>query len=341
LHTKRFARLACAGLITLAASGVSAAAASAATLNGAGSSLVAPIEAEWAAAFQTKTGNVVNYQSVGSGTGITDIQQRLVDFGASDAPLTPTQAAACNGCVTIPWALSATGVGININGISSIRLTGPVLADIYLKHITNWDDPTIKRLNPGVNLPNLPITPVFRTDGSGDTYAFTDYLSRVSSTFRSQVAPTGATAVQWPGGVGAKGNSGMVQVLESTNGAIAYVAVGYLLQNWPKVASMKNAAGKFEVPNLKNIENAAKSVKHASSTGYHIVNPPKRYKIAYPISTFTYVIAPQANAPQAGLLKEYINFVLNQGQAFGPRLDFAPMPTVVRRAALAAVKQIQ
>src|SRR5262249_36057847 len=127
---------------------------------------------------------------------------------------------------------------------------------------------------------------------------------------------------------------------EQTNGAIAYVAVGYLLQNWPKVAALKNAAGKYEVPNLKNIENAAKSVKHSSANGYHIVNPKKTFKIAYPVSTFTYVIAPKSGAPQAALLKQFINFVLNQGQAFGPRLDFAPMPKVVRQASLAAVSQI-
>jgi phosphate transport system substrate-binding protein len=335
------ASLACAGLIALAASGAAAASASAAaTLNGAGSSLVAPIEAEWAAAFQTKTGNSVVYQSVGSGTGITDIQQRLVDFGASDAPMTSPQSAACNGCVTIPWALSATGVGIHINGLNTIKLTGAVLADIYVGHIVNWDDPSIKKLNPGVNLPNLAITPVFRTDGSGDTYAFTDYLSSVSGTFKSQLGGA-ATSVGWQHGVGAKGNSGMVQVLSQTNGAIAYVAVGYLLQNWPKVASIKNKAGKFEVPNLKNIENAAASVKHAQSAGYHIVNPPKQFKKAYPISTFTYAIAPTSNAPQAAVLKEFINFVLNQGQAFGPRLDFAPMPKLVLNASKTQVSQIQ
>jgi phosphate transport system substrate-binding protein len=344
LHTKRLASLACAGLIAVAASGLSAASASAAgTLNGAGSSLVAPVEAEWAAAFATKTGNTVTYQSVGSGTGITDIQQRLVDFGASDAPLTSTQAQACNGCVQIPWALSATGVGINIQvggkPLGSIRLTGPVIANIYLGHITNWDDPAIKALNKGVALPNLKITPVFRSDGSGDSYAFSDYLSRVSSTFKSTVGV--GTQPTFSTGVGAKGNSGMISVLSTTNGAIAYVAVGYLLQNWPRVASVKNAAGKYEVPNLRNIENAAKSVHSAQPAGYHIVNPPKAEKIAYPISTFTYVIAPAANAPQAGLLKEWITFVLNQGQAFGPRLDFAPMPKLVLNAAKAAVKQIQ
>jgi phosphate transport system substrate-binding protein len=334
------ASLACTGVVALAVSGFTAASAFAGSLTGAGSSLVAPIEAEWAAAFQTKTGNSVTYQSVGSGTGITDISQRLVDFGASDAPLSSSQASGCGGCVTIPWALSATGIGIHINGLSTIRLTGNVLADIYLGHITNWDDPRIKALNKGVSLPNLTITPVFRSDGSGDTYAFVDYLSRVSGNFKNTVG-TAATSVSFPKGVGAKGNSGMVSVLSQTNGAIAYVAVGYLLQNWPKVASLKNAAGKYEVPNLKNIEAAASSVKHASSAGYHIVNPPKKFKKAYPLSTFTYVIAPQSNAPQAGLLKEWINFVLNQGQAFGPRLDFAPMPKVVLNASKAQVATIQ
>jgi phosphate transport system substrate-binding protein len=333
------ASLACAGLIAAAVSGLSAAAASAAgALTGAGSTLVAPIEAEWANAFQDKTGNAVTYQAVGSGTGITDISQRLVDFGASDAPLTPAQESACNSCVELPWALSATGVGIHVGNLKTLNLTGAVLARIYLGQITNWDDPAIKALNRTTHLPNLKITPIFRSDGSGDTYAFTDYLSRIDSAFAGKVG--NATSVSFPTGVGEKGNSGMISGLEGTNGAIAYVGVSFLLQDYPRVAAIKNAAGKFEVPNLSNIENAARSVTHAApNIAYHIVNPPKSAKIAYPISTFTYVIVPKS-APQGSLIKQFVSYALGAGQQFGPRLDFAAIPKAVLAASKKTLSEI-
>jgi phosphate transport system substrate-binding protein len=306
------------------------------TLNGAGSTLVAPLEAEWASAFANKTGNTVNYQAVGSGTGITDISQRLVDFGASDAPLNPTQASACNNCVQIPWALSATGVGFNIAGIGhKLNLTGPVLAKIYLGQISNWNDPAIKSLNKGVNLPNLKITPIFRSDGSGDTYAFTNYLTDVSAAWKAKV--NFSTSVSFPTGVGQKGNSGVTAALESTNGGIAYIAVSYLIAHSIPGAAIKNAAGKYEYPNLKNIESAAQTVKRVPGNNeLHIVDPPKSAKIAYPISTFTYAIVPHG-AKQTGLLKQFINYDLTTGQHFGAALDFAPIPKVVLTAAKKAV----
>ncbi|HTU96018.1 MAG TPA: phosphate ABC transporter substrate-binding protein PstS, partial [Solirubrobacteraceae bacterium] len=192
-----------AGFISTAA-----ASADSGTLNGAGSTLVAPLEAEWAAAFNSRTGNTVNYNPVGSGTGIADITSRTVDFGASDAPLTPSQAGSCNGCVEIPWALSATGVGYNVPGAGKkLHLTGTLLAQIYLGNITTWNNPAIQKVNKGVHLPNLKITPVFRSDGSGDTYAFTNYLSQVNSTWRSKVGL--GTAVSFPTGASGKGNSGV------------------------------------------------------------------------------------------------------------------------------------
>ena len=153
----------------------SSASAATGSLTGAGSTLVAPLEAAWASAYQKSSGNSVSYSPVGSGTGITDITNRSVDFGASDAPLTPTQASACNGCVTIPWALTATGVGYNVPGVKgNLKLTGPVIAQIFLGQITTWNNPAIKKLNPGVNLPSTQITTVHRADGSGDTYAFVE-----------------------------------------------------------------------------------------------------------------------------------------------------------------------
>jgi phosphate transport system substrate-binding protein len=166
---------------------VTTASASAAGLTGAGSTLVFPLMQNWISNFEIKEGIPVKYSAVGSGTGIAQITARTVDFGASDAPLTPEQATACNSCVQIPWALSATGVGFNIPGVKKLNLSGSVLAGIYFGKITKWNDPKIKKINPGVKLPGLNITPVFRSDGSGDTYAFTNYLSKISPAWKSEV----------------------------------------------------------------------------------------------------------------------------------------------------------
>ena len=309
---------------------LSTAAASAAggTLNGAGSTLVAPLEAEWASAFASRTGNTVNYNPVGSGTGIAQISAGTVDFGASDAPLNPTQAAGCHNCIQIPWALSATGVGYNVPGAGrKLHLTGPLLAGIYLGQITNWSDPKIAKVNKGVHLPNLKITPVFRSDGSGDTYAFTNYLSHVSGAWKTRVGL--GTSVSFPTGASGKGNSGVTAVLQGTPGSVAYIAVSYLIAHQLPAVAIQNAAGKYEYPNLANIENAAAAVKHVPGSGaLSIVDPPKSAKIAYPISTFTYVIAP-TTAHQLELLKLFVKFALGPGHAFGANLDFAPLPKAV------------
>jgi phosphate transport system substrate-binding protein len=301
------------------------------TLNGAGSTLVAPLEAEWASAFSSKTGNTVNYQAVGSGTGIADISSGTVDFGASDAPLSQTQAAGCHNCIQIPWALSATGVGYNVPGAGrKLHLTGKMLAEIYLGSVTNWNDPQIAKVNKGVHLPNLKITPVFRSDGSGDTYAFTNYLSKVNGAFASKVGV--GTSVSFPTGASGKGNSGVTAVLQGTPGSVAYIAVSYLIAHQLPAVAIQNAAGKFEYPNLSNIQNAASTVKHVPSNGaLSIVNPPKKAKIAYPISTFTYVIAP-TTAPQGALLKAFVKYALGPGHSFGANLDFAPLREVVAKA---------
>ncbi len=309
------------------------------TLTGAGSTLVAPLEAEWAQGFDSKTGNTVNYQAVGSGTGIADITAGTVDFGASDAPLNATQAASCHSCIQIPWALSATGVGYNIPGAGNkLHLTGSVLAGIYLGQITNWSAPQIKNLNKGINLPNLKITPVFRSDGSGDTYAFTNYLSHVSGAWRSKVGL--GTSVQFTTGVSGKGNSGVTAVLQGTPGSIAYIAVSYLIAHKLPAVGIANAAGNYEYPNLNNIENAAATVKHVpANLALSIVDPPRSAKIAYPISTFTYVIAP-TTAPQAGLLKSFVSYALTTGHSFGENYDFAPLPTVILNADKVAVGRL-
>ena len=343
MRSKRFARLACAALFAGCLLGLSTAAASAATLNGAGSTLVAPIEAEWATAWGNATGNTVNYAAVGSGSGYKDIAQGLVDFGASDAPLSVYSTPPCANCIQIPWALTATGVSYRIDGLrlpghTNLHLTGSVLARIYLGQITNWADPAIKALNRGAHIPSTPITVLWRSDASGDTYAFSRYLSDVSGSFASKVGAS--TTVSFPVGVGAKGNGGMSSAEAGTNGSIAYIAVSYLIANRQPAIGIKNASGRYVVPNLSAIESAASVVHNVPANNQvTIVNPPRRAKSAYPISTFTYAIVP-TTAPQGALLKSFISYALGAGQRFGPALDFAPLPRRVLGAARATINRI-
>jgi phosphate transport system substrate-binding protein len=316
---------------------VSAAIASAG-ITGAGSTLVAPLMANWISGFEIKEGIPVKYGAVGSGTGIAQITSRTVDFGASDAPLTPEQAAACNGCVQIPWALSATGIGINIPGVKKVNLSGKILAGIYFGKITSWNDPKIKKINPKAKLPALTITPVYRSDGSGDTYAFTNYLSKISPAWKSEVGY--ATSVGFKAGVGAKGNSGITATVVKTPGAIGYISASYLIAAGIGAAAIENNAGNFEFPNLENIESAASYVtKLPSSNTISITNPPKKATIAYPISTFTYAIVPH-DAPQKGSVQQFTKYAVTLGAKYGAALDFAPLPKVVKKAALNAIASL-
>jgi phosphate transport system substrate-binding protein len=349
LHRKTLLYLVSAALTATVTMGFAASiAAASTTLNGDGSTLINPLMAEWRFAYNAKTTGAVtvNYNAVGSGQGIKDITNRLVDFGASDAPLTPSQATACNGCDQIPWALTAVAIGYNLP-IRGLHLSGPVLAKMYLGQITKWNDPRIKALNKGKHMPNLGITVVSRHDGSGDSYAFTDYLSRVSGTWASQIGTS--TLPAFPVGVQGTGNSGVTALIASTTGAVGYVSAAYLIQNGLKAAAVENAWGNFEFPNFNQIEAAALLVKHVPANNeMHIVDPGKSKKpicnlsgspreacskLAYPISTFSYAIVP-TNAAQLGALKAFVAFALSsQAQAFGPALDFAPLPGVVVRAA--------
>jgi phosphate transport system substrate-binding protein len=321
------------GLVAVAlatsATGMTASA-MAGTLNGAGSTLIAPLESQWANSWGPSTGNTVNYGAVGSGTGLKDIASGVVDFGASDAPLSASTTA-CNGCVQIPWGLTATALGFHLNGVQNVNLSGPVIAQIFLGQITSWNDARIARLNKGTSLPATAIVPVHRSDSSGDTYAFTDFLSRVSGAWKSSVG-TG-TSVGFPTTNAGKGNSGIAGVVTSTNGAIGYISASYLISQGIPAARVQNAAGKFVKPNLNNISAAASTVHSVpGSNELHIVYPTKRAKLAYPISTFTYVIVKHGEA-QIGLLKSFITYALTTGQRFGPALDFARIPSVVLNAA--------
>jgi phosphate transport system substrate-binding protein len=342
-------------LITVLAASLSATAAASAsvtrktatTINGAGSSLVAPLISQWVPEYGSKTGVKLTYNPIGSGGGIAAITARTVDFGASDAPLTPDQMTNCKGCIQIPWALSATTLSYNVPGApNDLHLTGPVIADIFLGNIKNWNDPRIQSLNPKVNLPDLAITPAYRSDGSGDTYAFTDYLSRVSPAWKSKVG--NATSVNFPAGVGGRGNSGVAGVIANTKGAIGYISVAYTLSNHLYVAAIKNKAGAFATPGLRGISAAAAAFKTVGPNNeMHIVNPPAgkktkkgyEFKLAYPISTYTYVIVPTAS-PKAAELRRFIFYGLTQGQKFGPKLIFAKLPLAVLVAAEKTLKKI-
>ena len=323
---------------TVFATGAVTTATASAGLTGAGSTLVAPLMANWINGFEIKEGIPVKYGAVGSGTGIAQITARTVDFGASDAPLTPQQASACNGCVQIPWALSATGIGFNVPGVKKLNLSGKVIAGIYFGRITNWNDPKIKKINPKAKLPNLAITPVFRSDGSGDTYTFTNYLSKVSPAWRSEVGY--ATTVGFKAGVGAKGNAGITATVVKTPGAIGYISASYLIAAGLGAAAVQNKAGNYALPNLKNIESAASVVKSVPpSNEINITDPPKKAKDAYPISTFTYAIVPH-DAPQKAFVQQFVKYAITKGQVYGAALDFAPLPKVVLSAAKSAVASL-
>jgi phosphate transport system substrate-binding protein len=309
------------------------------TLVGAGSTLVYPLVSQWAAPYNKAKGVTVTYGAIGSGGGIAQITARTVDFGASDAPMTPSQATACKDCVQIPWALAATTIAYHVQGVpNNLKLTGPILADIWMGKITSWNDPKIKSLNPGVNLPALKIQPVYRTDASGDTYAFTDYLSKISPTWSSQIGKS--TQVHFPVGIGGKGNSGVGGVLSTTNGSIAYIAIAYVVANKFDDALVQNAAGKFPVPGVSSISAAAATLKSVpADNAISITDPPASAPDAYPISTFTYAIVPKSS-PKASTLKPFFSWAITTGQTYGPKLEFAPLPSIVVTASKNTINSI-
>lgn len=327
-----------AATLALAFTGVAGAGGS---LTGAGSSFVFPLVSQWIPAVDSAYGITLTYGPIGSGGGVNAIISRTVDFGASDAPLTPDQLSACKGCVQIPWALSATSVAYHVEGVPShLRLTGPVLADMFLGKIRKWNATAIAKLNPGVKLPSVDIVPIQRSDNSGTTYNFTEYLSKVSPEWQSKVGR--GVAVAWPGGISGKGSSGVAAALSQTNGGITYIDVAYSLKNHFAFAAVKNRAGRFQLPGLRGIEAAAATIKRLGPSvgGISIVDPGKSQPLAYPISTFTYVILPTQTS-KAKELRTFVYWALTRGQQYGPKLLFAPIPKIVLTASLRTLTQVK
>jgi phosphate transport system substrate-binding protein len=300
------------------------------TLTGAGSTFVAPLVAKWQANYHPSK---IVYSAIGSGAGIASIQARTVDFGTSDAPMTKDQFSACRGCVQIPWAFSATSIPYHVSGIGGgLKLTGPVLAAIYGGSVRYWDNPTIQKINKGLNLPHEKIVPIYRSDGSGTSYNFTDYLSHVSKAWKNKVGK--GTQPNFPVGVGAKGSSGVAGKLKTTNGGIAYVDVAYSLNNHLTMAKIKNRAGRYQLPGIIQIRAAARTLKRLQSkdNSITVVDPNPSQPKAYPICTFTYAIVPlkTGKAPE---LKKFIDWALTKGQSYGPKLRFVELPKIVQTAA--------
>jgi len=302
---------------------------SAGDLTGAGSTFVSKLVQTWIPKVDSALGIKVTYGPVGSGAGITSITNRTVDFGASDAPLTPDQFAACKSCVQIPWALSATSIPYHLNDAPNrIRLSGPVLANIFLGNIKKWNDPAIQKLNKGVNLPDQTIAFVHRSDNSGTTYNFTDFLSSASADWKTKLGK--GVAVNWPVGTGQRGRAGVAAGVGQTPGGLGYVDVAYALNNHLKFFAMQNKAGKYATPGLKWILGAAASqVKPDPNTNeLSIVNPPTKFPLAYPVATYTYVIVPMQTA-KAAELKKFLFWAVTKGQSYGPKLLFQPIPKSV------------
>ena len=309
-------------------------------LVGAGSTLVAPLVSQWSNDFGKKHGVTITYGAIGSGGGIAQITASTVDFGASDAPFSPDQADACKGCLQIPWALAATLVSYHVDGApAKLKLSGPVLADIYLGKLTTWNDRRIAALNPGVKLPSTKIIPVFRSDSSGDTYAFSDFLAKASPTWKAQKGVS--TQVNFTTGTGGKGNDGVAAIVARSDGALGYLAVSYVSANHLDYALIRNEAGQFPVPGAASITAAANAVKSIPpDNAISLTNPPASAPDAYPISTFTYALVPESSG-KATTLRDFLTYAIGPGQKFGEQLQFAPLPSRVVEAGRKTIAKIR
>ncbi len=301
-------------------------------VNGAGATFPYPLYSKWFDVYAKENPGInFNYQSIGSGGGIRMFSNKTVDFGASDAPMTDDQIKSVNGQVLhFPTVLGADVVAYNIPGFSGkLKLTGPVIADVFLGKITRWNDPAIAGLNPGANLPATNITVCHRSDGSGTTYIFVDYLSKVSPEWAQKVGKS--TAVKWPTGLGGKGNEGVTALVQQTPGAIGYIELIYALTNKIPFAELQNHNGKWVDASLDSVTAAAAGAARNMPADFRVSITDAPGPDAYPISSFTYLLVyPQYSDHTKGeQVKKFVKWALSEGQKFAPSLNYAPLPAEV------------
>ena len=338
-------RLILALLIVLAIAGIGRSVFADLLINGAGATFPYPIYSKWFDVYAKENPGVkFNYQSIGSGGGIRMLSNRTVDVGASDAPMTDQQLADAPGKVLhFPSVMGADVVAYNLPGFTgTLRLTGPVIADIYSAKITKWDDDKIKALNPGVALPaGQDIVVCHRSDGSGTTYIFVDYLSKVSPSWASDVGK--GTSVKWPIGLGGKGNEGVTALVQQTPGAIGYIELIYALNNHIPFAQIQNKAGNWVTASLAGVTAAAASVANNMPDDFRVSITNAPGTDAYPISSFTWLLVyqKQPNKQVGDQIKKFLGWALTEGQALAPSLQYAPLPAAVVQKETAQIQQIQ
>lgn len=313
------------------------------TLNGAGATFPYPIYSKWFSEYHKLHSEIqINYQAIGSGGGIQQMTAGTVDFGASDMPMTDTQLQAAKGKIlNLPTVLGAVVPAYNIPGVTGeVKFTPEALAGIYLGKISKWNDKAITSVNPGINFPDKDIIVVHRSDGSGTTFIWTDYLSKVSPEWKSQVGSN--TSVKWPLGMGGKGNEGVSGMIRQLSGSIGYVELIYALQNNIPYGNVRNSAGVFIKGSLESVTAAAASApKMPADFRVSITNAPG--KDAYPISSFTWLLVPvQSKNPANGkILTDFVNWMLTDGQAMTSALSYAPLPANVAAKEKEAIKQVK
>ena len=307
----------------------------AADITGAGATFPYPIYAKWADAYRKATGNGMNYQSIGSGGGIKQITAKTVDFGASDMPMKPDDLAK-NGLVQFPAVMGGVVPVVKIAGIQpgQLKFTGRLLGDIYLGKVKKWNDPAIAKLNPGVKLPDQEIAPIYRSDGSGTTFLFTNYLSKVNADFKGAVGE--GTSVKFPAGVGGKGNEGVASYVQKLDGSIGYVEYAYAKQNKLAYTMLQNRSGKFVEPDDETFKAAAANADWKSVPGMGVVLTDQQGDKAWPITGASFILlhAKQEKAEAGREVLKFFEWAYRNGGAMAQELDYVPMPEPV-------VKQVQ
>ena len=312
------------------------------TLNGAGATFPYPIYSKWFSEYNKLHPDVqINYQSIGSGGGIRQVLNGTVDFGASDGPMSDEQLGQSKTKILhIPTVMGAVVPAYNVPGVSGeVKFTPEALAGIFLGKITNWNDPALAKVNPGVNFPNTPIIVIYRSDGSGTTFIFTDYLSKISKDWANTVGK--GTSVKWPGGMGGKGNEGVAGQVRQLTGSIGYVELIYAVQNKITYGSVRNASGNFVAASLDGVTEAAATAKTMPADfRVSITNAPG--KTAYPISSFTWLLIPTpAKDPKKGkIIADFLDWMVTDGQKMTSQLSYAPLPDSVVEKVKAAIKQV-